>query len=47
MEGRVWYLQNEIRRNLFNEESSAHRKACILNEISKSGGGRDNARLEG
>ena len=32
---------NGIRRNLFNEVSSPHRKACILNEMSRLGGGWD------
>ena len=32
---------NGIRRNLFNKVSSPHRKACILNEMSRLGGGRD------
>jgi hypothetical protein len=41
MEGRLSKLQNEIRKNLFNGESSAQRKACIRNENSKLGGGRD------
>jgi hypothetical protein len=41
MEGRLSNLQNEIRKNIFNGESSAQRKACIRNENSKLGGGQD------
>lgn len=41
MEERARYIENGMRRNLFNGESSAHRKACIRNESSKKGGGRD------